>query len=202
MITTGIPQGSPMSPILYLFYNSDFLEGCTNVLTFSSALGYIDDIAIIVTGDSEEANCRIVEVIHETVAVPWAKKHASVFDLAKYVLMYFRREKAAHGSNDEDSESEGESPTPESIDDISVKLSGFTIRPKKRGKYLGVMLDKRLSWVPHIRYIDKKSTAHLGVLGLLASFTWGVSLDEMRTVYHSSEGALLCLYVVHTKWRV
>jgi hypothetical protein len=28
---TGIPQGSPMSPILYLFYNADLLESCEDI---------------------------------------------------------------------------------------------------------------------------------------------------------------------------
>jgi len=43
---TGIPQGSPLSPILYLFYNADLIETC-NRQPNTTATGYIDDVAIL-----------------------------------------------------------------------------------------------------------------------------------------------------------
>lgn len=46
---TGIPQGSPLSPILYLLYNADLVDGCEGVKT----IGWVDDVAFIVTGKSE-----------------------------------------------------------------------------------------------------------------------------------------------------
>jgi hypothetical protein len=46
---TGIPHGSPLSPILYLIYNADLVEGCEGVKTS----GWVDDVAFIVTGKDE-----------------------------------------------------------------------------------------------------------------------------------------------------
>lgn len=43
---TGIPQGSPLSPILYLFYNADLIEAC-NTEPNTKALGYVDDVGIV-----------------------------------------------------------------------------------------------------------------------------------------------------------
>ena len=53
-IGIGIPQGSPISSILYLFYNADLIEALNSEDSISTS--YIDDIAILVTGDSPEEN--------------------------------------------------------------------------------------------------------------------------------------------------
>ena len=47
-IQTGIPQGSPLSLILYLFYNADLIEACKTENT--EAVGYIDDASILAIG--------------------------------------------------------------------------------------------------------------------------------------------------------
>jgi hypothetical protein len=47
-IQTGIPQGSPVSPILYLFYNADLIEVYNTLDT--EGVGYIDDTSILAVG--------------------------------------------------------------------------------------------------------------------------------------------------------
>jgi hypothetical protein len=54
-IAIGIPQGSSLSFILYLFYNADLVESCnTNAIV---AIGYIDDVAIMATGNTIKELC-------------------------------------------------------------------------------------------------------------------------------------------------
>jgi hypothetical protein len=48
----GIPQGSPLSPILYIFYNADLVESGGD----TAKLGFIDDITEVAVGPDEEAN--------------------------------------------------------------------------------------------------------------------------------------------------
>ncbi|KAH7548754.1 hypothetical protein BM1_10920 [Bipolaris maydis] len=66
-INTGIPQGSPLSPILYLFYNADFIDECNREANTTST-GYIDDTAILAWGNTAAETCstlsRVLEKAH------------------------------------------------------------------------------------------------------------------------------------------
>lgn len=61
-IKTGIPQGSRVSPILYLFYNADLIEQCKTEDT--EAVGYIDDVSILAIGPSSAHNYKTLKAIH------------------------------------------------------------------------------------------------------------------------------------------
>jgi hypothetical protein len=45
-VTNGIPQGSPVSPILFLFYNEELVQKC-NDYGRASAIGFVDDINML-----------------------------------------------------------------------------------------------------------------------------------------------------------
>jgi hypothetical protein len=49
-VNAGIPQGSPLLLILYLFYNADLLEDCENASLRISPIGFVDDVNILIYG--------------------------------------------------------------------------------------------------------------------------------------------------------
>ena len=68
-MNVGIPQGSPLSPILYLFYNSDLIDACTNPQEKSIASGFTDDVAILVRGTSAYSNLKTLYKIHQQTKI-------------------------------------------------------------------------------------------------------------------------------------
>jgi retron-type reverse transcriptase len=90
-IPAGIPQGSPVSPLLYMYYNAELLEvqlECNH--NISLALGFIDDIVYVVSEDSAKSNVRALEHMLQG-AEEWRKRHGSQFERSKYILIHFTR---------------------------------------------------------------------------------------------------------------
>lgn len=51
--------------------------------------------------------------------------------------------------------------------------------------YLGVTLDKRLGWAPHVNNVQRKATDRLRILRRLTGTTWGANQDVLVTTYKS-----------------
>lgn len=88
---TGLPQGSPLSPILYLFFNSELARSVIN--KNKGAIAFIDDYTALVTGPSIVVN---VESLQEKI-VPhlenWAFSSGATFQAKKTCMVHFTRNK-------------------------------------------------------------------------------------------------------------
>ena len=160
-IETGIPQGSPLSPILYLFYNADLIEACQTERT--EAVGYIDDVSILAVGPTTQRNCKTLKAIHR-IAEKWALQHGSQFAPAKYELVHFTRDPKANTTH-------------------PLRLPHATIEASPSCRYLGIQMDSRLRWDYHREKLEAKATQRLSALSALASSTWGTGLINLRQVY-------------------
>jgi hypothetical protein len=164
-INTGIPQGSPLSPLLYILYNADLVDQC-NEQTDAMSTGYIDDVAILAWGKTTERTCEILGTILEK-AQRWATTHASVFAPDKFQLTHFTRSRKRINV------------------DASIHTDWGEIKPAPTCKYLGLTLDTKLTWREHVETIRQKATRTVHTLSSLGSSTWGVRLQDMRRLYEA-----------------
>lgn len=153
-INCGIPQGSPLSPILFLFYNSELIEKCNSKTDlYTKATGFVDDIGFVTTKGTPEENCRLLERVHKEICEPWAKTHGSQFAPQKYQLLHMDRAGKTYSEQ-------------------SITIEGKTIQPKKKSvTYLGLKIDGKLSWGEQITAIKEKAAKSIGALARIAGST-------------------------------
>ncbi|KAF2801342.1 uncharacterized protein BDZ99DRAFT_350465, partial [Mytilinidion resinicola] len=65
----------------------------------------------------------------------------------------------------------------------TVNIQGFTEGPITDLRMLGVQVDSKLKWGPHINTTKNKATAQMGALTRLTASTWGASFRKARTIY-------------------
>lgn len=84
-----MPQGSSLSPILYIFYNADFIERYIKLTLDITASSFIDDAAIMAVGNTAEDNLHTLNAVHD-LCTEWSRIHGSPFAVAKYELVHDR----------------------------------------------------------------------------------------------------------------
>jgi len=160
----GVPQGSPLSPLLYMYYNADLLD-ITTRREGAISLGFIDDIVYGVEGFLDLGNTRKLKGIL-TEAEEWRKKHGAQFETSKYILVHFTR-------------------NPKRSAKASITINGFAVKASTEAKYLGVIFDQQLRFKTHLQYVVKKGTSAALTLSSIAKCTWGAPYKYVRQIFQA-----------------
>jgi len=89
-VATGIPQGSPISPVLFLFFNAPLIEECAKTSLPVQVGGFVDDVHLLAYSESTETNCTNLGRAHD-IYLKWAATHDATFAPQKYELIYMSR---------------------------------------------------------------------------------------------------------------
>ncbi|KAG5787022.1 hypothetical protein H9Q69_013907 [Fusarium xylarioides] len=178
-LNTGVPQGSPLSPILFLFFAAPLLQ---RAKTFTNhpvevdgkrskvdlfAFAFVDDIYLMAISDNYAANCKGLEFLHEGVMAT-ADELDLRFGADKYKIMHFKKRQSKKGHND-----------------VIPNITDFCKKPVQKMKILGVIVSSDLTWGEHISMVIGKVKQRMGYLSFISGPHWGPNLKTMRLFFIS-----------------
>ena len=146
-IGSGVPQGSPLSPLLFIIYTSDMCSKAVKNTdcNFSMATAsYADDTAIWASRRSLLSTRNALQRRLSSIEL-WCNKWRLILNPDKCEVIIF-------GYNG------GRPPS------ILISLNNTTIKQVTSLKYLGVTFSSRLGWKQHIDNVSKKCKPRIGQL--------------------------------------
>lgn len=124
----GLPQGSPLSPILFLFFNADLVQ--QRIDSHGEAIAFVDDFTAWVTGPTAQRNRDGIKAIISD-ALDWERRSGATFEAEKTTIIHFTRK--SYKTTTE-----------------PFIIKGQTVPPKDYVKILGVLMDAKLKYKEHI----------------------------------------------------
>ena len=132
-ITCGMPQGSILGPLLFLLYINDLGKICSS----TTSILFADDTNIFKMGNNlkemeDELNSELSKISI------WLKANKLSLFIGKTHFMVFSNKRRKHY-------------------DLNIKIDGTKIEEvKKKTKFLGVIIDNKLTWKDHVAHVASK----------------------------------------------
>jgi ribonuclease HI len=158
--TRGCPQGGVLSPLLWCLVVDGLLLSLEQ--QGFETIGFADDLVIMVRGKDDRTISRRLQTALN-ITWDWCVKEGLSVNPTKTIVVPFTRRHA---------------PTFEAL-----RLNGIQIELSNEAKYLGVLLDKKLSWNPHLTKMKAKAITTLMACKSLFGQRWGLKPQLIFWLY-------------------
>ena len=142
----GTPQGSPLSPLIYIMYVNDFPSSIQETCSLSQ---FADDSSLWTEAYTKAYATQKLQTALNALE-GWCRRWRVKLNGEKSNLLFFNRNK-----NSDD-------------DNYTLHLFDDIVRPTSSAKFLGVEVDTKLTFKKHFESIKNRATKRVNVLKFLA----------------------------------
>ena len=141
-VTCGVPQGSILGPLLFLLYINDM----RHALKHSVVHHFADDTNLLYSHKNQNLLRKNMNSDLDSDLFQWLCANRLSLNVKKTEFIIFRPARTCLK------------------DRVTLTLNGCKIFESTNIKYLGIILDSRLSWKHHIFELSKKLSRSVGML--------------------------------------
>ena len=157
----GSPQGGVLSPLIWNVIMDTILTQFKG--TAVRVVGYADDILLMIAGKDPGTLVDGMNKALKTV-LRWGDENGLVFNPSKTCMVRFSQCKKFSQWRD-------------------VRMNAVTLSYEDSMKYLGVTLQKSLSWNMHVHERSKKSTKIINLANACIGQKWGLNPERALWIY-------------------
>lgn len=160
-MSCGVPQGSVIGPILWNIVYNGVLE--LNLGKEVRQIAYADDLILIITAKTEDEleflASRSVQAVES-----WMRKHELELAAEKTEAMLITGRKKIKRA-------------------VNITCRGRTFNPSNSLKYLGVLIDKNITWIPHLQQMSARANQTASTLLKLMPRNSGPNQKSRKLLY-------------------
>ena len=160
-ICCGVPQGSILGPLLFLIYVNDIVN-CSDLSYF---ILFADDTNILFSGDNLDKLIVTINSELEKLSI-WFKANKLSLNLKKTNFITFGGKEYRNSNHNV----------------CDIQIDTVKIEQVFSVKFLGVVIDERLSWRDHISSLSKIISKNIGIINKVKYI---LSTDVLMTLYNA-----------------